>query len=104
MNCKTCNTKMQARGGGYLFCPTCRTFEIVEIEEPDTGPIIFADGRCPKCGRMCGNGGHGPLRCRCGWVGEIDLRDIEMAEAFIDEVRKQSDEIRSKPCSNLTDN
>lgn len=31
--------------------------------------IIFMDGRCPECGRFCWNGGSGPLRCKCGWVG-----------------------------------
>ena len=33
-------------------------------------PIIFIDGICPECGYSCGNGGYGPLRCRCGWVGK----------------------------------
>lgn len=33
-------------------------------------PIIFVDGICPECGCSCGNGGYGPLRCRCGWVGK----------------------------------
>jgi hypothetical protein len=31
--------------------------------------MMFADGICPECGCSCGNGGYGPLRCRCGWVG-----------------------------------
>lgn len=33
-------------------------------------PIIFVDGICPECGCSCGNGGYGPLRCRCGWMGK----------------------------------
>lgn len=33
-------------------------------------PIMFIDGICQECGCSCGNGGYGPLRCRCGWVGE----------------------------------
>ena len=31
---------------------------------------MFLDGVCPKCGSFCGNGGHDPLRCECGWVDE----------------------------------
>lgn len=45
---------------------------------------IFLDGACPKCGRRCGNGGHGmTLRRRCGWTGGLDPRDAQaMAEIF----------------------
>lgn len=39
--------------------------------------IIFADGECPKCGIMCGNGGQGPLKCECGWVGEDMTEKME---------------------------
>lgn len=53
--------------------------------------IMFMDGICPECGYSCGNGGYGPLRCRCGWVGE-DLseeakKDIDklFAEEFGEE-------------------
>ena len=38
--------------------------------------VVFMDGVCPKCGKMCGNGGFGDtLRCRCGWTGQIDPED-----------------------------
>ena len=33
------------------------------------------DGICPECGLSCGNGGYGPLRCRCGWVGKEKNND-----------------------------
>ena len=39
-------------------------------ERREGEPIIFMDGICPECGLSCGNGGYGPLRCRCGWVGK----------------------------------
>lgn len=54
-------------------------------------PIIFIDGICPECGGSCGNGGWGPLRCRCGWVGNEqispELQDA-ISDLFEDEVLK----------------
>ncbi|NLH01933.1 MAG: hypothetical protein GX488_08585 [Clostridiales bacterium] len=43
-------------------------------------PIVFIDGICPNCGCSCGNGGYGPLRCRCGWVG--DEPSVTLKEAI----------------------
>lgn len=40
--------------------------------------LIFLDGVCPKCGSICGNGGQGPLRCKCGWVGETVQGDLDI--------------------------
>lgn len=47
------------------------------------GPF-FMDGVCPKCGRRCGNGGHGmTLRCQCGWTGGLAPGDAQaMAEFY----------------------
>lgn len=42
--------------------------------------VVFADGICPQCGKLCGNGGSGPLHCECGWEGtdeEIRARPIK---------------------------
>lgn len=33
--------------------------------------LVFSDGVCPRCGELCGNGGVGPLRCPCGWEGQM---------------------------------
>ena len=41
-----------------------------QVEADNKHSPIFVDGVCPECGRMCGNGGSGPLRCECGWIGE----------------------------------
>ena len=50
-------------------CPTCQ--EAAQAGEGAINqPIVFMDGVCPVCGEDCGNGGCGPLRCSCGWVGE----------------------------------
>lgn len=64
----------------YEQCVFCGQRFIQENPIPDkTAPqrpmkegetIIFIDGICPECGLSCGNGGYGPLRCRCGWVGK----------------------------------
>ena len=34
------------------------------------GKMIFADGYCPKCDSLCGNGGGDRLVCKCGWQSE----------------------------------
>lgn len=49
--------------------------------------ILFIDGQCPRCGQMCGNGGHGPLKCGCGWVG--DEGDTKEVEKKLDEIFRQ---------------
>lgn len=38
---------------------------------------VFMDTTCPKCGRRCGNGGSGPCRCSCGWVGNDVTEEME---------------------------
>lgn len=44
---------------------------------------IFLDVVCPKCGRHCGNGGHGmTLRCQCGWTGGLDPHDAQLVAEF----------------------
>jgi hypothetical protein len=50
------------RGGFDVRC-------LQEVEEPHIpeDAIYFADGECPVCGSFCGNGGHGGLKCECGW-------------------------------------
>lgn len=31
-----------------------------------------ADAKCPRCGEICGNGGHGDVfHCSCGWTGKV---------------------------------
>lgn len=76
---------------GQKFLPdevcTDKTAPQRELREGE--PIIFKDGICPKCGYSCGNGGYGPLRCRCGWVGDEQEISDELkkatAEAFEEE-------------------
>ena len=52
-------------------------------------PIIFVDGICPECGRSCGNGGYGPLRCSCGWVGKtVFSKELQSA---IDEMFEEGE-------------
>lgn len=50
-----------------------KTAEQRPLKEGET--ITFIDGICPECGLSCGNGGYGPLRCRCGWVGKEKNND-----------------------------
>jgi ribosomal protein S27AE len=42
--------------------------------------VVFLDGECPRCGSFCGNHGRGPLRCKCGWVGNPALSEKARAE------------------------
>jgi len=69
----------------YEQCIFCGQRFILDEPVPDkTEPqrpmrpgeaIVFIDGICPECGLSCGNGGYGPLRCRCGWVGKEKNND-----------------------------
>lgn len=69
----------------YAQCAFCGQRFIPDDSNPDKTapqpplkqgqPIIFTDGICPECGCSCGNGGYGPLRCRCGWVGSDELSE-----------------------------
>lgn len=59
--------------------------------------VIFADGRCPKCGGQT-HGYGGPMKCsRCGWEGEEmsekfkQFIDKAFKEAFPDEEDKPND-------------
>ena len=53
------------------------------------GSLIFADAKCPCCGGICGNGGHGnTFYCpSCGWNGVIEMStdDVKAMEEFIRE-------------------
>lgn len=53
------------------------------------GSLIFADAKCPCCGGICGNGGHGnTFHCpSCGWNGVIEMStdDVKAMEEFIRE-------------------
>lgn len=58
-------------------------------------PIMFIDGICPKCGYSCGNGGYGPLRCRCGWVGREPSEKLKKTidELFAEELGESEDKL-----------
>ena len=49
--------------------------------------LIFADSECPRCGGLCGNGGHGDIfYCpTCGWKGKIEQSqdDLKLIEEYI---------------------
>lgn len=51
---------------------------------------MFIDGKCPKCNRLCGNGGSGPLRCACGWVDTEDTT-AEIDRLFAEEFGEEQD-------------
>jgi len=51
---------------------------------------VFADGICPKCGRMCGNGGYGPLKCGCGWV-DSESATVEVDRLFREEFGREEE-------------
>lgn len=54
--------------------------------------MMFLDGICPVCGRTCGNNGAGTaLHCDCGWVGEIDSRDLEAINEFLKAARQRDE-------------
>ena len=65
------------------------------------GSLIFADAKCPCCGGICGNGGHGnTFYCpSCGWNGVIEMStdDVKAMEEFIREHLERNKE----PTSNV---
>lgn len=54
-----------------------------QVESDNKHFPVFMDGVCPKCGRMCGNGGSGPLRCECGWSGEPSQEVEDAIKRFL---------------------
>lgn len=54
-----------------------------QVEADSKHLPVFMDGVCPKCGRMCGNGGVGPLRCECGWSGEPSQEVEDTIKRFL---------------------
>ena len=59
--------------------------------------LIFADATCPRCGGLCGNGGHGnTFYCpSCGWKGVIEMHPDDVKA--IEEVIRRNLERRKEP-------
>lgn len=52
---------------------------------------VFLDGVCPRCGRRCGNGGHGmKMQCQCGWIGGLSPEDQRTLDDFIRRHQKRN--------------
>lgn len=65
---------------GQRFLPDESKLEGYTIETVICDELIgFIDGICPECGKSCGNGGRGPLRCSCGWKGEVLSEEAQKA-------------------------